>query len=230
MSQESNATLTLPPPPPSGAFFPFYVTGLPRTRTAWLANMLTNGITSVCLHEPLARLGSRDVYEAKPAMLQAMITRWIEITPAVRFRGLADSGLHVALPELPAQIPGPIVVIHRDPERVIDSLVAYSGWRREQWSDTVYGMFNSLCNFITKHENRMPVLEVEFEEVSERMPEIWAHVFEGKLTFPRTRFEELDRYRIDIPFARLFEDSPFVDEMNEMVAESGDTLTLLLDA
>ncbi len=89
----------------------FLITGLPRSRTAWLAVAATRA-NVICHHEPSAWLKDPDD-----------LTRlWNEPNHVV---GISDSALGIILPEL-LQAHGPrTLIVKRSPEAVRSSVAAY---------------------------------------------------------------------------------------------------------
>jgi hypothetical protein len=89
---------------------PFLITGLPRSRTAWMAEVATFG-RAVCFHEPMARL-----------------ERWSEIfalwgaQSGACFVGIADHGLGFFLPEIMRRAAPRTLIIERPIEEVEASL------------------------------------------------------------------------------------------------------------
>jgi hypothetical protein len=80
---------------------PFLITGLPRSRTAWMAVAALND-QSICWHEPLAWLkqweGALDLWRSS----------------AHRYVGISDSALGFHLPEIIARASPRVLVIERD--------------------------------------------------------------------------------------------------------------------
>jgi hypothetical protein len=90
----------------------FFITGLPRSRTAWFA------VASGAMHEPSARMAWSD--------LKAM---WIG-TPGM---GVSDSGLAPRLPEILADVKPRTLIIERTKEAVLCSLAGYFGGLAVDW-------------------------------------------------------------------------------------------------
>jgi hypothetical protein len=90
---------------------PYLITGLPRSRTAWLATVAT-GDESVCWHEPLTWLD-----------------RWEDVFTKIwgysahRYVGISDSGLGFHLPEIITRAAPRILIVDRDIAEVEASLV-----------------------------------------------------------------------------------------------------------
>ncbi len=89
----------------------FFVTGLPRSRTAWLANLLTTDRT-LCFHEPIEPIDKL----FNPA--------WAGGYAAI---GCSDSMLVMRFEELSdAYLQAPWLYVQRDPEAALNSLLAFS--------------------------------------------------------------------------------------------------------
>ena len=90
----------------------FFITGLPRSRTAWLANFLTTG-ASYCAHDALLGVSSFVELDAKLRALPGEL------------RGDSDSAALLFAPRLFAMYPeARWVVVLRDPEEVVWSLLS----------------------------------------------------------------------------------------------------------
>lgn len=88
----------------------FFITGLPRSRTAWLANFLTYD-DCFCFHEPWDRINSLED-----------LTRLLPLIEK-KYVGVSDAAFLLHLPELRKLFPNaPIVIVKRDPLAVIRSL------------------------------------------------------------------------------------------------------------
>lgn len=202
-------------------FRPFYVTGLPRSRTAWLSVALSDWQQSVCLHEPLARM-TYGTYERPDPDTDTMTTvegRLVlsNLTSALLsmgrpFAGIADSGLPVVAPDLPTLLPGPVLVVWRDPDEVIESLVNYLGGDRDTHAGGVALMQACLVAFVEQlasvpwESTKHPVLSVEFDQLSDMrcMQSVWRHLLPG-VPFNRHRIDSLQRLRIDPDPAQLLD-------------------------
>lgn len=89
---------------------PFFITGTPRSRTAWLSVVATSG-ASVCLHEP----GFGDVESARAV--------WAKGTPS-RI-GIADAGLGLHLRAILAEFRPRTLIVERPIADVIASFHDY---------------------------------------------------------------------------------------------------------
>lgn len=191
----------------------FYITGLPRSRTAWLSVAMSDWRVSACLHEPLVRVTygrpaqvhpiDRDIIPGTEGVDVAELARMLDATRCPR-TGISDAGLPIVAPELPELMPGPILIVWRDPTEVIDSLTAYLGGDRDVHAGGVALMHQKLQDFGLRHKDR--ALIVNFEDLSSMaiMRSIWTHLLPG-VPFQRRRIESLQRLRIDPDPARLFE-------------------------
>lgn len=90
---------------------PYLITGLPRSRTAWMSVVATDE-DSLCFHEPTAWLG-----------------QWDDIFPAIwhqrrdrRYVGIADHGLGFHLPEIMRRAAPRTLIIERPADEVNASL------------------------------------------------------------------------------------------------------------
>jgi len=88
---------------------PFFITGMPRCRTAWLANLFTTEHT-LCLHEP--RAPARELVARYPGMRMGVSCSSL----VFRYRKLADE-----FPE------SRWLLVHRDPGQVLESLTRFVG-------------------------------------------------------------------------------------------------------
>lgn len=85
----------------------FFITGLPRTRTSWLANLFTDR-TSVCWHDAL-----NDGLE--PEAVRRRFTSIADWQAGVRYIGDSDSGLICHAAEVQAMYPDGVWVFVRRP-------------------------------------------------------------------------------------------------------------------
>jgi hypothetical protein len=92
---------------------PFYITGLPRSRTAWLARVFTLGRVR-CLHDAAARFG---------------VDRLPDVLASVGgMAGVSDSGLALVRDKLPV---GKWLVVRRDFQRAAESFLSMPRYRFE---------------------------------------------------------------------------------------------------
>jgi hypothetical protein len=103
----------------------FFITGLPRSRTAWLANLLT-AAGSFCFHDAVLADGSLD--GAVSVMLERLSRRPHESV------GDSDSGLLFWADLARKRFPdSPFVIIERDPSACLASSVRH-GFSKGLWS------------------------------------------------------------------------------------------------
>jgi hypothetical protein len=125
----------------------FFITGLPRSRTAWFANYFTYG-EHLCFHDLTARC--REVRDMED---------WLKSFDG--WCGNADSGLMAIAPDVARRYPGARwLLVDRSPAEVARSLGA-NPWEvlhMERLKDAVRNTDN--------------VFEVGFDEIDERIEEI----------------------------------------------------------
>lgn len=93
---------------------PFFITGLPRSRTAWLANFLTYG-ESYCHHDAL-RFGTNTDF------LRRYFDETASYDPSIERVGDSDSGLLAIAPQVARDFPDSRwVLIERDAEQCVAS-------------------------------------------------------------------------------------------------------------
>lgn len=129
----------------------FFITGLPRSRTAWMAAWMSScGIH--CHHEALSRSATKEDY------LAAMSLNGY---PAV---GNSDCAIALA-PEL---IDGRLVIIERDPGDVIASLVRiYGDENKEKIAIAVGDLSDAI--------DHLDGLRIAFHELDDRLSDIWEY-------------------------------------------------------
>lgn len=186
----------------------FYVTGLPRSRTAWLAVALSDWHQVACLHEPLARVAYQSDSWAEPHTSGSSTT--VELSELKSMlnathcphAGISDSGLPIVAPDLPTILPGPILVVWRDPRDVIESLTTYLGGDIDIHAAGVAAMVDRLERFAGQHDT----MAVEFDALSdlETLRKIWYFLLPG-VRFQKRRIESLIPLRIDPDPAKLLD-------------------------
>ena len=88
---------------------PFFITGLPRSRTAWFS-VATSTPESVCHHEPTAWLSD----------WPELVRLWTE--SKFRYVGISDSGLGMLLPSILDELRPRTLIIRRSVDQVETSL------------------------------------------------------------------------------------------------------------
>ncbi len=147
----------------------FLITGLPRSRTAWMAAFMST-CRVLCRHEPLKALSS--IKDMPSVMLSDNHTHV----------GASDSGAGLFLPWIMANMPMPVLVIERDLRDVQLSMSTIGfpiGDALEQL----------LCE-LRAYRNHPDVMWVAFDSLNEKrtMLKIWEHLVPG-LQFDNDRFE-----------------------------------------
>lgn len=172
-------------------FQPFYVTGLPRSRTAWLSALLSDGVDLMCQHEMLARVKLGSIPDIIAALRRPM-------TP---YSGVSDSGLAWLWPDLPALLPGPILVIDRDPVQVTSSLSDYGDVPFEVQWPVVEAMSEALNAFRLRYIDT--TLVVPFDEIDQNVDRIVRHLAPAAQEPNPVRLEELSRMLVEVPVEKL---------------------------
>lgn len=184
---------------------PFYITGLPRSRTAWLANLFYDPGFITSYHEILPRADwSRGVESFKADLIR----RSGEYPPA-HLIGVVDTGLYSAAPRLPELWPGPIVIVRRAVDDVCQSLLSWAGTTTETEEgmaivDTAVRLEMDLEAF-TEYYGTLgwPLLEVPFTALNDLavVEMVWNHCTGGDGTItpvPLARVKELMHMRVDV--------------------------------
>lgn len=142
----------------------YFVTGLPRSRTAWIANLLTWG-DSFCFHEALFDCGT--MADFKKIMAGPRLTRYV---------GDADPNLGFIPQSILESFPScRIVFVHRDLDECVESEFNALNWEH------VPG-----CDDVTKDR-----LKAEFKQVSMGISHLWKNLRDDrKLMVPYKLLEE----------------------------------------
>lgn len=141
----------------------FFVTGLPRSGTAWMATFLSGCPGVTCVHEALRDL---DRIEDLPAAL-----------PDEPFSGTADSGLPFFLEEVEAIFPdAPWVLLDRAEAASRASLTAFLG------QEPPPGLYEALRAPLARIREK--ALVIPFEELTERE---FAERLMTHIGYPRVR-------------------------------------------
>lgn len=161
----------------------FLITGLPRSRTAWLANYFTFGCTE-CWHDELLN---------GPEQLIRKMCRfntWLTKTPIML--GHSDPANLLYWQELEEALDHPKwVIVWRNPDEVLKSCRRFIPASAER---KVLAM-TSLISDLT--ESGATILNVDFDRLDARLPEIEQYL--GLKNFcPESRREMLCRFNIQI--------------------------------
>lgn len=150
----------------------FLVTGLPRSRTAWLADLLSYGRESLCLHEPL-----RQGAASRPSLRELLNQT------SHRYRGLSDCTLGRYAEEIPRE--ARIVVIKRSREDVEQALI-------RRYGGTSTRALGLLEEELSALESEHTCLVVGFSELSSplTLARLWRHCL-PEVPPDRVRIQEL---------------------------------------
>ncbi len=159
----------------------FFITGLPRSRTAWLANLFTVQ-NSQCVHEP-----SHDF-----ATLDDLGTWWESATPSARL-GLSDHGMGWWLEEIIEAYQPRVLLIERPAAQ------AYAALRAMGMPDQVMEYLRELQRRQNLMRSHADVLCVPFHKLDDArtMERAWFHVLPG-IPFDEGRFHYLKRFNIQL--------------------------------
>lgn len=139
----------------------FFITGLPRSRTAWMANLLSYGDTSFCFHEAVRRAtdlsAQFNLYESLPH----------------EFVGDSSCGLLLNWREISAQYPDARwVIIRRDPQAVLESCRRAFPWLR-----VTAAAIRDIASRLEEASNSLPnLMVVNFEKLDAKVPDILHHI------------------------------------------------------
>jgi sulfotransferase family protein len=183
---------------------PYFIASLPRSRTAWLANFLTYGI-SYCFHEPMNKVVPKDY----PDMLRGVGTTYCGISDCLN--ALIMDQLIDLFPE------AKVVVIRRDISEVSKSLKRNGFFESEETSRRLLERINDQLDRITMSYDP---LVIEFDDFD--CARIWHYLFDGGFLFPTRRYQMLETFNITVPL-----------EINrvkgmELLTKAGDFLLPLL--
>lgn len=151
---------------------PFFITGLPRSRTAWLANLFTTD-TTLCWHEPLEPISS----------LMAM-------APEGRRIGVSDASLTSQFEALSNEFPSARwLYVQREEEAAMASLVRFIAPHVKTSPTGLKGYLkqHQACAARMKTDARVRV--VRFEDLSDGavMPGAWSWLL-PEIRFPGQRW------------------------------------------
>ena len=161
---------------------PFLITGLPRSRTAWLSVLCTTG-NAICYHEPsicfddIADL--RDFYDKGTA----------------RYIGASDAGLGFFLSWILENIKPRTLIVDRDVDEVNRSLSRIG--LKPKNSMTL------LHRELRKFQSHPLVMWVPFFALERKhiVQKIFSHLMPGE-DFDETRYEHLSSMNIQVDFAK----------------------------
>ena len=168
---------------------PFFITGLPRSRTAWLANLLTHG-RSFCLHDGTLR--------GLPELIATMKT----LGDSHAVVGDADSGLLFYVEELKQLFPkARWVFVKREPVAAQMSYKRHFNGRDPYLlpGTDLVPLFRKLADQYAQARNMVHHLEVPFERLDdvETVKAVWDWCLPHD-PFDAVRAEQLLRLRVNI--------------------------------
>ena len=149
----------------------FFIAALPRSRTAWLANLFCNQ-DSFCYHEALSRF----------SVLPELDTKFV---------GSAETNIDL-IPEGYRTL-----IVHRDVDDCFDSLTSSfeppEGVDFEEYTHTLYGMLLDNAERLTY----MKGLHVAFNDIDTRLEEIWDYLLPDTY-IDINRIDEMTRVNIQV--------------------------------
>jgi hypothetical protein len=163
----------------------FLVTGLPRSKTAWMSVVASMVPDAICYHEPVTRF-----------------KRWeccfdIWKNPTTVHVGIADSGLGFHLDRILADVAPQILIIRRDPQQVKESLKRLNPTR----TNYVDLLSESLDAFSTSPGVR----SVAFDDLAhpDTVADCLNHLIPGS-TLAKERISELINLNIQVDLDRFW--------------------------
>jgi hypothetical protein len=164
---------------------PFIITGLPRSRTAWMSVLFTTD-DSFCPHELTPELPSLEV-----------LREFFNISE-YRYIGISDSALIWMLPWVLEELKAPTLIIRRELDEVRSSLSMIGLHSNKLLENTAA----QLERFV----NHPLVRCIDFESLNDpqMMRQAWEHVLPGK-RFDVLRFEALKRLHIETDLRQTWE-------------------------
>jgi len=166
----------------------FFITGLPRSRTAWLSTFFSTG-QAICYHEPT--VGMSDITEL-PSVFD---------TETYKYVGVCDSGIGFFAEWILENIQPRTLIVERDPSEVYASIV-------QMGLKTTRAELNYLASELKKFQSHPLVLWVPFEALNTKrvMQKIFWHLLPG-MAFDETRYKELSRFNIEVIPSIAFADA-----------------------
>jgi hypothetical protein len=184
----------------------FFITGLPRTRTAWLANLFTYG-SSYCFHEPASRHG--DYLGIRTEIMERQ----------GEYIGVSDCSLPFYYQDLAETLPGQrLLIVERPIEDVMESLDAWM-------AGTPYDE-GKLLNILNVTKEKLEWMKhyyenktVGFDELEnfEVIREVWDYLTPG-LAFDEERTRMLSSIRLDKIKETFFNDFS-LDNYKSLIGE-----------
>lgn len=171
---------------------PYYIIGLPRSRTAWLANLFTYG-PSFCWHEASRNVSGK--FELK---------HWLETTPAY-YVGNSDSAMGIYWQDVVCMFENSkVIFVERSMESAKKAyLKAFPFWpveAVEKSFDTIFEGMGKLTQEIDS-KNQMHVDFLSLDNV-ETVKAMWRFVMPD-VQFDKNRYEMLQQMRVDTIWPKM---------------------------
>ena len=169
----------------------FIITGLPRSRTGWLANLFTYG-PSFCVHD--------GVMLGHPTFCSLM--EIASRNPEIRHVGNSDSG--IALTRNPSDYDQcKVIIVERPLEDAYRSFMAYftSNPYRDQWKidpEKTRLVFQTALAGLQEFKKLPTVMTVQFSELEDehKVSDLWSFIVPEQ-SFNRDRWAVLDKLRVN---------------------------------
>lgn len=169
----------------------FFLTGLPRVRSAWLSVLLSDGDNSLCLHDALKNNTPKS------------LVHYLRESDR-KHAGDADSSLLLHVEEVVRLCPDAAwVLVHRDPIDSLDSYWKHFGTRYPGAPQTYEGVVEcfGIANKLFKRARLIlpKALHVNFSDLDDvnTVRKVWAHCIPG-VEFPFERWAQLDGMRVNV--------------------------------
>jgi len=162
----------------------FFITGLPRSRTTWLANFFTHA-NSYCFHE-----------------LGGMADTYIKLRDVMRTKregyvGTADSSLPYYFEDLvQGKTEFRLAIIERDISDVYNS---FSDWYGDSFDEKkILSLLEDLRAKLEYMKLKYNPLVLQFEDLNDekKMEQLWSHCIPG-LRFDADRYKMLNQMKIE---------------------------------
>lgn len=164
----------------------FYVMGLPRSGTCWLANALNHGQEVFCFHEC-----ERDVLSSTPEHQKNIVQRRLYQKPHFA-SGNVSSGMHSWQLE---EQDGPLIIIHRDWDEVESSVrFAMIDWEVKDLDYDAEQIKKNYIRFLDLHDHGK-IIDFNHLFTVDTLVQIWKHCL-PMLMPPVDRFEEVVRHKV----------------------------------
>ncbi|MBP9155518.1 MAG: hypothetical protein KBF48_11280 [Xanthomonadales bacterium] len=183
----------------------FFIVCLPRSRSAWLSNLLTYE-SVLCLHEPLLGCRSLDDLEAKLA------------TTGTPIAGAADTGAMFWVDDIIERFPDArFVLLARDPRGYVEQAQRMGGTAAE--AAAILEQFSHAIGSLHKLGNR--TLTVASKQLDDYTVcnQVWQHIG-MPIALNRVRFDMLKDLKVEV----------FIDRVRAKVAAHQDDIRALFGA